>query len=143
MEIKGLINVMVKTFFIATVGIIVSVAVFCSVFSKDATFGVSIFWQILLLAVLTTLPSLVFFSSKELSKKGWLVREGIHLVVLISILLYLGCTWGWIAISKPIQIAFYLFLIIVVYLAVKLLVFQNDKKVANQLNIGLKKYNDV
>lgn len=142
MEIKTLINGMVRSFFIITVGIIVSVAVFCSIFSRDATFGVSIFWQILLLAVLTTLPSLVFFSSKELSKKGWLVREGIHLVVLISILIYSGYIWGWIAITKPIQIAFYLFLITVVYLAVKLLAFRNDKKVADQLNVGLKKYNN-
>lgn len=142
MEIKDLINVMVKTFFIVTVGIIVSVTVFCSVFSRDATFGVNIFGQILLLAVLTTLPSLVLYSPKELSKKELLVRQAIHLAVLISILFYLGYIWGWIAISKPMELALYLFLIIFVYLAVKLLVFQKDKKVADQLNIGLKKYND-
>lgn len=142
MEIRDLINVMVKTFFIVTAGIVVSVTVFCSVFSRDATFGVNIFGQILLLAVLTTLPSLVLYSPKELSKKELLVRQAIHLAVLISILFYLGYIWGWIAISKPMQLALYLFLITFVYLAVKLLVFQKDKKVADQLNIGLKKYND-
>lgn len=139
MELKTLINVMVKSFFIITVGILVSVAVFCSAFFRNATFEVNIFWQILLLAMLTTLPSLVFYSPKELSKKGWLVRQGIHLVVLTGILFYLGYIWGWVAMGKPIQIALYLFLIIVVYSAVKLLVFHNDKKAADELNIGLKK----
>ncbi|MEN6351686.1 MAG: DUF3021 family protein [Syntrophomonas sp.] len=143
MDIKSLINVMVKIFFIVTAGIVVAVAVFCSVFAKDATFGVNIFWRILLLAALTTLPSLVLYSPRELSKKGLLVRQAIHLPVLISILFYLGYIWGWIALSKPTQLAFYLLLIIVVYLAVKLLVFQNDKKVAKQLNLGLKKYNEA
>ncbi|MGE5390324.1 MAG: DUF3021 family protein [Deltaproteobacteria bacterium] len=143
MELKDLLNVMIKTFFIVTTGTVLSVAVFCSVFSKDAVFTVYIFWQILLLAVLTTLPSLVFFSPKELSKKGWLVREAIHLAVLIIILFYLGYIWGWIAASKPMQLALYLFLIIMVYLVVKLFVHQSDKRVANQLNTGLNKYNDL
>ncbi|MEN6461876.1 MAG: DUF3021 family protein [Syntrophomonas sp.] len=143
MEIKALINAMVRTFFIVTAGIVVSIAVFCSVLAKDATFGVNIFWRILFLAALTTLPFLVLYSPRELSKKGLLIRQAIHLALLISILFYLGYIWGWITMSKPIQLALYLFLIIIVYLAVKLLVFQKDKKVANQLNIGLKKYTEA
>lgn len=143
MEIKSLIHAMAKTFFIVTAGLVGSIAVFCSIFARDAAFGVNIFWRILLLAALTTLPSLVLYSPKELSKKEVLVRQAIHLAILLSILLYLGYVWDWVVMSQPIQLAFYLFLIIIVYLAVKLLVFQRDKKVADQLNIGLKKYNQI
>lgn len=143
MEIKDLIQVMIKTFFIATTGIVVSAAVFCSVFSKGTTLGVSILWQILILGGLTTLPSLVLYSPRELTKKGLLVRQVVHIILLISILFYLGYIWDWITISKPMQWILYLFLVAVVYLSVKVLAFQKDKKVADQLNIGLKKYKDI
>ncbi len=143
MEIKDLIKVMMKTFFIATTGIVVSAAVFCSVFSKGTTLGVSILWQILILAGLTTLPSLLMYSPRELTKRALLVRQVLHMILLVIILFYLGYRWDWITISKPMQWVLYLFLIAVVYLAVKVLAFQKDKKLADQLNTGLKKYQDI
>lgn len=141
MDMKVLIKAMIYSFFVITTGIVASVATFCFVFTRNATFGVGIFWKILLLAVLTTLPHLIFYSPKELNKKDWLVREVIHITVLISILIYFGHTWEWIEIGNPKQIGFFIFLILAVYSVVKLHAFQSDRKIAHQLNIGLKKYN--
>lgn len=140
MPLKELLSLMKNAFFVITAGIVLAAGTFCSVFAGDARFGIEIFWQVLLLAVLTTLPFFIFYSKKELGKRAFIMRAVIHGAVLVAILLGCGFWWEWIEITNIAQLAFYIALIAVVYALVLLFARQRDKKTARALNSGLEKY---
>lgn len=141
MPLKELLCLMKNAFFVITAGVVLAAGTFCSVFARDAHFGIEIFWQVLLLAVLTTLPFFIFYSKKELGKKAWIARVAIHGTVLVAIILCCGVLWDWIEVTNIAQLAFYIALIAVVYALVLLFALQRDKKTARALNSGLEKYN--
>jgi hypothetical protein len=142
MDLKEILSRMFHSYFIILTGTLTAAAVFCSIFANDAAFGVDMFWKMLLLALLTDLPLLLFYSRKEISNKGWIAREILHFGVIIAILLYFGYTWEWIEPSF-LQTGIFIALVVGVYAAVRVIVFQLDKKTAEQLNKGIKKYNET
>jgi len=137
---KDFLKKMLGDFFTITAGCFISTTVYCTIFYRGVTFDLYGMWSIIALGVVTTLPHFIFFSRKELGKKQMLVRQIIHACVLLSILLTFAYTLGWIDTASIIQPIVFILLVGMVYMTVGLLSFHHDKKVAEQLNMGLKQY---
>ncbi len=131
---------MLLEFLLIIAGILLCTAVFCTVFYTDAQFGVEILWQIVALAFLCTLPGFVFFSKKELSKKQILIRQVIHLCLLLIILLFFAYFWEWLSPRSVVQPVIFIVMFALVYTMVGYFSYKRDKKTAKQLNERLEKF---
>lgn len=137
---KDFLRKMLRDFFVITAGCFLATIVYCTIFYQDVTFDLNALWLTVVLGFVTTLPHFIFFSRKELGKKQMLTRQIIHACVLLGILLTFAYTLGWIERGSIVQPTVFIVLVGMVYLAVSVLSFHHDKKVAEQLNTGLKQY---
>ncbi|WMC92358.1 hypothetical protein [Kineothrix sp. MB12-C1] len=134
-----------KTFFVKKImmSFFVSVTCICAVmaligmiFESDIRFGYEAFLSPLIFGAIASLPLLVKYSRSELSLKQTVVRNVIHFVLLEAVILsvlYFGeiLTSMSMAISLGISI-------FVVDLTVNLVLWINDKRIANEFNSALK-----
>lgn len=127
-------------FMIIAAGILINAAIFCTIFYPGYTFDIRFLWQIIAMAALTSLLHIVFYSRKELSKRQMLVRQIIHACLLLTLLLVLVYTWGWLEPGDVMQIIVFIVLAACVYVSVCVLSLHYDKKVAKELNARLKQY---
>ena len=137
MNLNETLKAMLRSYFIITTGIVISMYVFCLIFTPEAGFKLRDIGDILLLALLTDLPQLIFLSKGELSRKQLLVRKLLHLCVLITIVLYCANAWDWLSIKSASQVLVFVLLVLGVYAAVFSTSVYYDKKLAEQLNIKL------
>ena len=123
-------------FFVSVTCISVVMAVVGILFVPDARFGYEAFFSPILFGVIAIVPSLVTYSKEELSLKQTIIRKIIHFIlieVLILLVLYLegGLTGVGVTISLAVSI-------LVIDLTVHLVLWINDRRIANELNLGLK-----
>lgn len=123
-------------FFVSVTCISVVMAVVGILFVSDARFGYEAFFSPILFGVIAIVPSLVTYSKEELSLKQTIIRKIIHFIlieVLILLVLYLvgGLTGVGVTISLAVSI-------LVIDLTVHLVLWINDRRIANELNLGLK-----
>jgi len=138
MRIGELLKTMLYSFFIITTGIVVSMYVFCLIFYPDVSFSLDDIGRILLMALASELPYVIFLSRDELSRKQMLIRFAIHAPVLFAILLFFSHIWDWVDISKATEVAVFFALVAGVYIGVLLITSYRDKKLADKLNDSLK-----
>lgn len=131
---------MLLEFILITTGITFAATTFCTIFCQDVQFGIGFLWQIIALSFFCTLPGLVFFTKKELTKKQMLTRKLIHVCLLFIILIFFAYHWKWIDVGSIIQLVVFVIIIPVVYSMVWYFTYQRDKKVANMLNEKLATY---
>ena len=87
----------------------------------------------------STLPFIIFYSPKELSKRRMLVRMAAHSLVLLSILLFFAQLWDWISLNNPKEVVVFILSILVIYIVVFATNSFRDKKLADKLNEKLQK----
>ena len=138
MNKEELLKFIFRSFFVVTTGIVVSMYVFCVIFNPTATFSLDEIGRILLMAVMSEIPHVIFYSQKELSKKEMFIRMIIHFPILLAILLYLAHIWDWFNLNSPKETGAMIFLILGVYVIVFVTTTYNDKKLADKLNESLK-----
>ena len=138
MRIVDLLKTMVRAFFVIATGIVASIYVFCLVINHDAMFSLDDIGRILLMALACDMPFFIFYSRKELGKKQMLVRQIIHIPVLLAVLFYFAWLWGWVSMNRPKEIIVFILLIIFVYAIVLAVALYQDKKLADKLNDRLK-----
>lgn len=138
MNIENLLKTMFRSFFIIVTGIVTSMYVFCMVFYPDASFSRHDIGRILVMAFVSVLPYLLFYSGKELSKKQMYIRKLIHLPVLLSVVLYFACLWDWISINRTKEVLTLVLLFLFVYIMVYIICKYQDKKLADKLNHRLR-----
>ncbi|MBR0600364.1 DUF3021 domain-containing protein [Sinanaerobacter chloroacetimidivorans] len=143
MSFKELLKLMIRDFFVITAGIVISVAIFCSAFYPEELFPVEFFWNIISLGIMSSLPHFIFYSEKELNKRQMLTRQVIHFSIILLILFTVGYSWGWIATGNILQPVVFFLLVTAVYLGVKVLAFQNDRKMADLLNRKLGEFHNL
>ncbi|MPM59416.1 hypothetical protein SDC9_106258 [bioreactor metagenome] len=139
MRFEELVKNMYRSFFMIATGVLTSAYIFCLLFRPDATFSTTDLGRILLMALCSDLPMVIFLSRKEPGKKQMLFRTMIHLVVLASILLYFAHLWNWVQISSVSEVAVFLSLILAVYIVVFLANQYRDKKLTDKINKELNK----
>ena len=138
MNAENLLKTMFRSFFIIVTGIIASMYVFCLIFYPDASFSLHDIGGILVMAFVSDLPYLIFYSGKELSKKQMYIRKSIHLPVLLSVVLYFACLWDWISINHTKEVLTFVLLFLFVYIMVFITCKYQDQKLADKLNRRLR-----
>lgn len=122
------VTVTLITFIMAIVGII---------YEPDALFGYEAFLSPLLFGGVASVVSMVKYSKYELSLKQALLRNFIQLMlieVLTLLILYFGGMLKSISITASLGLS-----ILIVYITASLVLWINDKRMANDLNQGLKR----
>ncbi|MCR5232188.1 MAG: DUF3021 domain-containing protein [Acholeplasmatales bacterium] len=94
-------------------------------------------FQIILVALLTALASLVYISKNELSKKAIIIRAIIHFVILLAIVYTAGYFFKWW--SEWSGILFVGAIFILVYLVVATTTYLIERKDSKKINEALKK----
>lgn len=138
MRFEELVKNMIRSYFVIVTGITVSIYVFCLLINPDAVFSIHDIGRILLMALVSDLPHLIFLSHRELGKKQMMIRMIIHYIVLSAILLYFAFLWDWVSSGSVQQIAVFLFLVLAVYIFVSMMIRFRDKKLTDQINRKLK-----
>ncbi len=139
MRIEELLKKILRSFFVITTGIIASMYIFCLIFNPAASFTLNDIGRILIMALASSLLFFIYYSHKELDKIQMLIRQAIHLPVLLGVLLFFAWRWDWVNVRNPKECAILILLIIVVYVAVLAANTYQDKKLADKLNDSLKK----
>lgn len=135
MELRELIKKLVISYPIIYGCSMMATFVFCLVFYPDSDFGLYYFGEMFLFALAADLPSLVFYSKRELSHKELMVRIIIHLLLLEGVLLVIGRLMGLH--ENITEGIFFFFIVLAVYVVVWLLVFSDDARQAKEINKAL------
>ena len=124
-------------FLLITVGMLLGIGLM-SVFTRDYDNLPWFFpFEILAVALSTALASLVYLSKNELSKKGMIVRQIIHLILLLVIVYSFGYLFKWWSEWSGILIVGVIFLGI--YAIVFIATYRMERKDSNKINEALKK----
>lgn len=137
-EIRRIIN----QFFIITTGCVGGTVLFTAFFYTNRDLPQSILWQILILSFLTACMNIIFHSARELTKQEMMLRQGLHFIVIFSILIIAGLSFGWVEGSDIIQVITFSVLVVAVYVFVCTIVYYNDRKTTDRLNEKLRVYRD-
>lgn len=125
------------SFFISITCISAAMAFIGMSFEPETRFGYEAFLSPLIFGALASLPVLVQYSKRELSIRQTVIRKAIHFllleVVMLSILYFLGLLTS-VSMAVSIGIS-----ILVIDLTVNLVLWINDKRIANEFNHALKK----
>lgn len=135
MELGKLIKKICVSYPVIYGGSMMATLVFCLVFYPERVFGLDYLAKMLLFSLAGDLPILVFCSGKELSQQEWMVRMILHFVLLEVVLMTFGGIWGLYETFIE-GIAFFL-IVLLVYIGVRLIVFSDDSRQAEQMNKAL------
>ena len=136
--IKDTIKTMLVEFFIILSGTTICAAIFCTVFYRDVVLGVDFLWELIILSFLTALPQILFFSKKEISKKQMRIRQTIHVVLVVGLLVFLAYIWGWVEFTSVLEPLAFVVLVLLSYTAIARYMYHRDKKLAARLNEKLR-----
>lgn len=139
MEIKTFFfKKVVMSFFVTVTCIVLTMALVGLFFEPDVRFGYEAFFSPLIFGLIACLPLFVKYSKHELSLGQSLLRDGIYLLLIelliLSVLYFNKILTNF---SMALSLAFSIFIINV---TVKIVLWINDKKTADEFNKALKAY---
>jgi hypothetical protein len=139
MEIKTFFfKKVVMSFFVTVTCIVLTMALVGLFFEPDVRFGYEAFFSPLIFGLIASLPLFVKYSKHELSLGQSLLRDGIYLLLIelliLSVLYFNKILTNF---SMALSLAFSIFIINV---TVKIVLWINDKKTADEFNKALKAY---
>lgn len=132
MKSKNILFDIVMAFFISTTLITIGSGIIGSIFLKEVTFGYSVFLGPPLIGLLSSFLSIISYSKKELSTAQIMVRRGLHLLMIEMMVFGLNYFAGAVF-----ELWFALILatfIMLVFIAVYVIIWLNDKRVAEEFN---------
>ncbi|HWQ50471.1 MAG TPA: DUF3021 family protein [Terriglobales bacterium] len=135
---EEILKKMLVHFFIITTGTVTAVYLFCRLFYPTATFQTADLGRILWMAAAGDLPLAVFYSRRELTRGEMRLREVLHFLLLVGVILSLAWRWGWVNLGRGIEVGGLLLSIVLIYLAVSFVTDCRDRKVTEQLNDKLR-----
>lgn len=136
MDFKEFMHFLLRQYFVIYTGSMMATFCFCLAFYPGEVLPVSYLAWMLLFSLCGTLPGLVFYSKKELSKEQWIIRKGIHFVLLETVLLTAGRILGMYQGMK--QGVWFAITIFAVYVFVVAISYWSEKRTAEALNEKLK-----
>lgn len=132
-----IVKMIAMQFLLITVGMLLGIGLM-NVFTRDYNDLPWFFpFEILAVALSTALASLVYFSKNELSKKGMMIRQIIHFILLLVIVYSYGYLFKWWRELSGIFIVGAIFLGI--YAIVFIVTYRMERKDSFKINEALKK----
>ena len=121
--------------------VVLGSATYISILAPQEKLSPYILWQILFVSALCSVWTM-FYSDRELSKKGMLIANLIHYILVNIVVLSCGLWFKWFCIDNLLQIICMLLLIAVIYLLVCITIRKRETQVANQMNERLRVYQE-
>ncbi|TGY95584.1 DUF3021 domain-containing protein [Petralouisia muris] len=137
------LDAMASLFVKITTGILFASAVFITVFyGWELELHVDILWQILVLAFICTLGSLVISvdGQREISRRSMLIRIAVYYAYVNAAVLFGGFLFRWFSFDNLNQVLGMVAAVAVVYLAVWICSSWLDYREAEQINRKLERY---
>lgn len=132
-----IVKMIAMQFLLITVGMLLGIGLM-NVFTRDYNDLPWFFpFEILAVALSTALASLVYLSKNELSKKGMMIRQIIHFILLLVIVYSYGYLFKWWSELSGILIVGAIFLGI--YAIVFIVTYRMERKDSFKINEALKK----
>lgn len=132
-----IVKMIAMQFLLITVGMLLGIGLM-NVFTMDYNDLPWFFpFEILAVALSTALASLVYLSKNELSKKGMMIRQIIHFILLLVIVYSYGYLFKWWSELSGIFIVGAIFLGI--YAIVFIVTYRMERKDSFKINEALKK----
>lgn len=138
MSLKEIIKNMIRDFFIITTAVLISVIIFSHIFDPGGSFSVRELEYILLLGAATDLPTLIYYSPRDLTGKEVEIRFILQMVLIAVITLFITERIGWINGYNPAQIIMIIVDVCIISLLVRYGFWKRDKSLANKMNEKLK-----
>ncbi|MDE6749136.1 MAG: DUF3021 family protein [Lachnospiraceae bacterium] len=135
------IKEMLYTFSYVTTGVLFSTALFITIFAKDVTLSVSLLWQILITSCVCVLGNLIY-PRREITAKQTVIRILIHYIYINIVVFSCAVFFDWYDVRDIKKSGFMFLCIIVVFIVVSSIVWQNAKRMSEALNNHLKEYQD-
>ena len=136
MSFKAFLKRCLLEYFIITTCVTAAIGVLGLSLEPEARFGYEAYFSPLIFGAISLIPSLVTYSSKELSLPQTLIRKVLHVIVLEAMLITFGF-WAGILIGTADTI-FFALTVFIVYLLVNFINWKLDKKTAGEINTMLK-----
>ncbi|MFD0712142.1 DUF3021 family protein [Paenibacillus sp. GCM10027626] len=136
MKLNEFIKKLVQNYMLIFASIIIVLTILRQFFYPDMPFDLKSIYIIMGFSFISALVGFILNSSLNISEKNMRIRMAIHFFALETILISLGVIFGLPTSASSILIL--ALEIAVIYVIVRLLSWQNDKKVAEQINEGLK-----
>ena len=92
-------------------------------------------------AAIGDLPSIVFWSRSELSESSMRSRSIIHFILLMALILIFAGITG--IVSGFVQYLIFAVEVIIIYIIVKLVIYQGDRATAKMINEKLKGFSEI
>ena len=122
-------------------GAMISAAIFIFIFYRQALFSIAIFWQILIVSFIAAFITTILMVKDDLSKKMERIKNIIHYILMNILVVVSAYTFKWIEDDFLIETIILIILISIVYIAVTVISYKSDEKVADKLNERLSYYN--
>lgn len=140
MKLIDYIKKLIRDFFIIFAIIVICITILRQIFMPDEYFELKDIFIYMICSLVGDLPSLILYLPKEISEKEMRLRIIIHFMVLETVLLTLANVMGWV--TGIVNTILFAFQILVIYVIVRLLVWTDDRKVAQKINEKLKAMKD-
>ncbi|MGN0695162.1 MAG: DUF3021 family protein [Oscillospiraceae bacterium] len=138
MNKKETVRMLINHFFIIYTCTMFAAILFCSLNDPKTTeIEVSFLGYAGIFSLCADLPSLVYLSDKELTKKGWWIRTAVHTVLLEIVLLTVGYKLGMY--SGILGFALFFMMVLLIDAIVRIITYINDISTAEKINGQLKK----
>ncbi|WP_442602416.1 DUF3021 family protein [Paenibacillus sp. KN14-4R] len=132
MKLSGFVKEIIKDSLIIFASIIIIITILRQIFYPDMAFDLKSIYIIMTFSLIGALTGFILYSPNDLSEKQMRIRIVIHFFALEIILISLGIIIG--IINSALSIIILALQIAVIYVIVRLLSWQNDKKVAKSIN---------
>lgn len=91
---KEAIKMVITHFFVITVAVLFFTTL-SNTIERVEEYPISFIWQVFITGIVSALPSFIFYSKKELTKRQWKIRYGVHFILIESIILTEGWIFNW------------------------------------------------
>ena len=134
----GIWKEMIRSYFTATTGIVISLYLVCLLFYPDGAFSPPDIGRILLTAFFCTLPCVAIFLLKKPGGKRIIIFEVGYLTTVIVIELCCAFLWGWISADRYLEALVFIVPIAAIHILGILIKRHRDKNLTDQINDRLK-----
>ncbi len=134
-QLKNIFRIFV--FIIA--GNTVGAGIFITFVSKNKQIPSETLWQLIILAAVCAVGTLIFYSHKELSKPEIRIRHILHYLYINGSIFGAAALWDWLKFGFNDETIIMLVIIAFVYAVIIFCTFIQDSKTAEDVNDKLKK----
>lgn len=136
MKLSAFIKSTIQDFFIIFASIIIIITILRQFFHPEMAFDLKSIYIIMAFSLIGALTGFILYSPNDLSERKMRIRIIIHFFALELLLISLASIIG--SVNSALSVISLALEIAVVYVIVRLLSWQNDKKTAQRINEKLK-----